>query len=63
MADVNHIVAGDSPEAVAYALFLGIARHEKKTIHYQQVPIVQESADWVLQTYLRCLKTVRGDPA
>ena len=64
MADQpNHVIIGDSKEAVAYALFLGIAKHEKKNIYYQQVPVVQESADWVLPLYLRCLKTVHGQVA
>ena len=43
----NHLIVGNLKEAVAYALFLGIAKHEGKNIYYQQVPIVQERADWV----------------
>jgi hypothetical protein len=35
MADqIAIVVSGDSREAVAYALFLGIARHEKKNIFF-----------------------------
>jgi hypothetical protein len=61
MADApNLVVAGDSREAVAYALFLGIARHEKKNIYFQSVPTVEADADWVLSTYHRCLITVMG---
>jgi hypothetical protein len=62
MADQPYlIVTGDSREAVAYALFLGIAREEKKNIYFAGgTPTVQADAGWALTTYLRCLKTVMG---
>jgi hypothetical protein len=61
MADQPAItITGDSREAVAYALLLGIARHEKKNIYFSSGPIVEADADWVLATYLRCIKTVAG---
>lgn len=61
MADNSHLVNGDSREAVAYALFLGIAGHEKKSIYYHGAPTVQADADWVLEMYSRCLKAVSGE--
>lgn len=40
MADqIAIVVSGDSREAVAYALFLGIARHEKKNIFFSKVTL------------------------
>lgn len=62
MADAsNLIVTGDTREGVAYALLLGIAKHEKKNISFAaNTPIVEADADWVLPTYLRCVQTVSG---
>jgi len=62
MSDIpNLIVSGDSREAVAYALLLGIAQQEKKTIHFQgATPTIQADAEWLLSTYLRCWMTVSG---
>lgn len=56
------VVTGDSREAVAYALFLGIAREEKKNIYFAGgTSVVQADANWVTSTYLRCWKAVNGD--
>jgi len=62
MADtVIPIVTGESHHAVAYALLLGIAKREKKDIFWQGgTATVQADAEWVLSTYLRCLKTTMG---
>jgi hypothetical protein len=58
------IVTGDSREAVAYALFLGIAREEQKNIHFLGgTPTVQADANWVIQTYFRCWKAANGEMA
>jgi hypothetical protein len=63
MADQPSIVVtGDSHEAVAYGLFLGIARHEKKNIHFAGgTPVVEADADWVLTTFRRCQKAAYGE--
>lgn len=62
MADQpNLIVTGDSREAIAYALLLGIAREEKKNIHFAGgTPTVQADADWVIRTYVRCWNAASG---
>lgn len=61
MADQPNItVSGDSKEAIAYALFLGIARHEKKNIYFASGSVVEADAAWVLTTYRKCLLTVHG---
>ena len=56
MAD--QIVSGDSIQAVAYALLLGIANKEGKTDYIQGVPVVNAGEAWVLDTYKKCLQAV-----
>jgi hypothetical protein len=56
----DQIVSGDSKEAVAYALLLGIAQKEGKfyTIAGAAVPSADE--EWILRTYIKCLNAVSG---
>jgi hypothetical protein len=52
-------VTGDSPEAVALALFAGIAAANGKL----SGGIVKADKSWVLSTYYECLTVVKGrDP-
>ncbi|MGC2463235.1 MAG: hypothetical protein WA446_20045 [Steroidobacteraceae bacterium] len=63
MAD--QIVSGDSKEAVAYALLLGIAQKEGKTNYIGNaqaaVAVLQADEQWVLDTYRKCLNVVNRD--
>lgn len=58
MAD--QIVSGDSPEAVAYALFLSIALQEDKLQSWGSLTIPKADEKWVLDTYAKCLKAVES---
>lgn len=58
----NQIVSGDSKEAVAYALLLGIAAGQSKIYNAGNqagaIPVVSADEKWVLETYAKCLQTV-----
>ena len=57
----EQIVTGDSKEAIAYALLLGIAENEGKTYPISSgIPVVKADATWVLETYRKCLRVVGG---
>lgn len=60
MSDVTHAtkIQGDSPEAVAYALLLGIALSENKTAVGGVIPSADKK--WLLRTYAHCLEAVRN---
>jgi len=62
MAD--QIVSGDSKEAVAYALLLGIAHGADKTDcignSANVVAVIKADEQWVLETYAKCLNVVNG---
>jgi hypothetical protein len=60
MADYQSVVTGDSKEAVAYALLLGIAEQENKTYTSMGTVLVKADATWVLRTYSKCLRVVSG---
>lgn len=63
MAD-NPLMSSGSTEAVAYALFLGIAQNDGKTIQdIGGVPVVDADAAYILPAYSRCLRTVKGGPS
>ena len=55
----NYEVNGDSPEAVAYALFCAVAFVEEKS----SVLGVIKSADrnWIFDTYRSCLRVAKGE--
>jgi hypothetical protein len=61
MADKNTVIhiGENSPEQVAYNLMLHIARIEDKLLYRSGT---REGADrkWVLDTYVECLRAVRG---
>ena len=63
MADTSQIVTGGTPEAVAYALLIGIAAKEEKVSDAGGTPVAKADAQWVLDTYKRCLQAVRGTTA
>ncbi len=56
-------VAGDSKEAVAYSLLLGIATAENKTQRVADTLYLKADKDWVLSTYRECLAAVEDRPA
>ena len=61
MTDTSQIVTGATPEAVAYALFIGIAAEEGKLDYAAgSFPIAKADATWVVGTYRKCLQAVRG---
>ncbi len=51
--------AGESEEAVAYALLFHIAHGEDKVNSYSDQVFIQADKDWVLNTYRDCLKAVQ----
>jgi hypothetical protein len=61
MTDTSQIVTGAAPEAVAYALFIGIAAEEGKLDYAASFPIAKADATWVVGTYRKCLQAVRGN--
>ena len=63
MADTLQIVTGATPEAVAYALFIGIAVKEDKIVYAGSFPVAKADATWVLDTYKKCLQAVRENGA
>ena len=60
MADQIPVVQGDTPQAVAYALLLGIAHHEKKLNGGLGTPFASADKAWVLSTYRDCLRAAVG---
>lgn len=58
MSENPSIIFGDSKEAVAYALLLGIAHKLSKTHYLHGTMIVSADESWILETYSRCLKAV-----
>ena len=60
MSDSSRIVSGDSPEAVAYALLIGIASAEDKVTSWADFPVPQADKEWVLVTYVDCLRAAKG---
>jgi hypothetical protein len=59
MAD-SPVVSGDSKEAVAYALLIGIANKQNKLASMSGTPIASADEQWVLETYAKCLSVVYG---
>ena len=61
MADpVVHIVE-NSPEAVAYKLFLDIVAVESRVLHRNaERGFSPASKEWILQTYRECIAVVKG---
>lgn len=63
------VVSGDSPEAVAYALFLAIRKETAlfgsmtddlgRTKEDTDIIDMVSSKKWVLETYVECLKAVK----
>lgn len=54
-------VEGDTPEAVAYRLFLHIADAEKSLVGTDQNPRIGDAdREWILRTYAQCIATVRN---
>jgi hypothetical protein len=60
MKDSSQIVTGATPEAVAYALLIGIATKEGKVDYGAGFPVAKADAQWILDTYKRCLQAVTG---
>jgi hypothetical protein len=60
MTDSSQIVTGATPEAVAYALLIGIATKEDKVHYGAGFPVAKADAQWILDTYKRCLQAVTG---
>lgn len=56
MAD--QVISGDSKEAVAYALLLGIANDQGKTHAIAGLTVVKADEQWILDTYAKCLRVV-----
>ena len=52
---MDNNVTGDSPEAVAFALYQEIRR-----IQLSKDEGAAIDSDWILDTYALCLRTVRG---
>lgn len=59
MAKAIVSVHGDSAEAVAYALLVGVAHEEGKLHLYGESVVVKAPKDWTLTTYAECLQTVK----
>ena len=55
------MVCGDTREAVAYALLIGIAEKEGKVDYASLTPVVKADADWVLEMYRRCWRATKGE--
>jgi hypothetical protein len=63
MPDTPEIHLGEnSPEHVAYKLFLNIAAVEGKSLHQasDRTPQNVASRQWILDTYAECLTAVRN---
>ena len=58
MAD--QVVSGDSKEAVAYAMMLGIAQAEGKTYTVAGAAVAVADERWILNTYAKCLRVASG---
>lgn len=54
------MVTGDSKEAVAYALLMGIALNEYKVGSFEGSLFVKADRNWVLTNYHACLRVVTG---
>jgi hypothetical protein len=52
-------IQGDSAEAIAYALLLGIATKEGKAV---VAGIINEDKQWLFSTYQECLRAVKLMP-
>lgn len=63
MSDYQSMVNGDSKEAVAYALLIGIAQNEGKAYSTMGTTVASADAKWVFETYAKCLRVVMGLPA
>lgn len=63
MSDYQSLVHGDSKEAVAYALLMGIAHKEGKVYTCAGTAVATADAKWVLETYAKCLRVASGGSA
>lgn len=60
MSDYESVVHGDTKEAVAYALLLGIASNAGKVYSELGTSVVKADEKWVLETYAKCLRVAAG---
>jgi hypothetical protein len=54
----DQLIHGDSKEAIAYALLVGIAQKQGKLHGASGAAIVSADEQWVLDTYKKCRQAV-----
>ena len=53
------VSAGESNESVAYALLLNVAHSDDKMDVYSDTIFIRAEKQWILDTYVECIRAVR----